>query len=254
MAESTDAAGWSLQWFMELRRRTRIAQDGHWFVLLVFGAVVLGAMPFYVQTAPTEFTPGCHGSGGVIGCVSGGIPPLGGGLNPVFSQFGLSRWATAYWAIAIVAGFGATVLYYRHRARVVGVQGRIWPAVVVGLGLLALVLVVYGGHTVPDFATGDLWVRGLGALLIIAVGLAVLAMIERSLSFGLYVVGFCGLALLSCLYDDVNVLARIGLGGLFGLSAVELPNLLIPGLYLLLGGAAFWLRGHRVTQAVTSPT
>jgi hypothetical protein len=238
---------------MELRRRTRIARDGHWFVLFVFGAVVLGSTPFYVQTFPTEFTPGCHGSSAVIGCVSGGVPPFGGGLNPVFSPYGLSRWATAYWAIAIVAGFGATVLYYRHRARVVGVQGRIWPAVVVGLGLLALVLVVYGGHAVPDFATGDLRVRGLGALLIIAVGVAVLAMLERSLSFGLYVVGFCGLAVLSCLYDDINIFARIGLGGLFGPSAEELPNILIPGLYLVLGGAAFWLRGHRMRLPATTP-
>ncbi|HEY5251923.1 MAG TPA: hypothetical protein VIJ09_09690 [Acidimicrobiales bacterium] len=50
----------SLRAMDELRSRTRVARDGHWFVLLVFGVVVLGAMSFYVMTFPTASSPGCQ--------------------------------------------------------------------------------------------------------------------------------------------------------------------------------------------------
>ncbi len=248
----TGAAG-SLRTVEGLRARTRVARDGHWFVLLVFGVVVLGAMPFYVVTFLTASSPGCQAvkGGGVMCSYRAVTAPLGGALNPFFSATsGLGRWATLYWAVALVVGFVAVLAFYRHRATVVGVQGRIWPMAVVGLGLLLLVLLVDRPRPIfPPFP--DLWVRGTGALLIIALGIAVLAALERSPGFALYAAGFCGLALLSCLYDEVNIFGRIGIGAPFGGSTYALPNLLLPGLYLVLGGVGFWAVGRR-TQRSTS--
>ncbi len=95
----------------------------------------------------------------------------------------------------------------------------------------------------------DLWIRGTGALLIVAAGIAVLALLERSTAFGIYTAGFVALALLSCLYDEINVLGRLGLGGPFAAGGEELPNLLIPGLYLLVGGACFGLAARRTGRS-----
>lgn len=245
----------SLRAMDELRTRTRVARDGHWFVLLVFGVVVLGAMSFYVMTFPTASSPGCQGvkGGGVMCHFNSAAAPLGGTLNPFFSNFGLGRWATAYWAMAMVAGFAAVVLFYRQRARMLGVEGRIWPVVVVGLGLLLLVLLVDRPRpSFPPFP--DLWIRGTGAMLIVALGIAMLAVLERSPAFGIFAVVFCGLALLSCLYDEVNIFGRIGLGSPFEGSTNALPKLLVPGLYLVLGGLGFLVFGRRTRRAHSSST
>jgi hypothetical protein len=76
---------------------------------------------------------------------------------------------------------------------------------------------------------------------VIAFGLVVLAAIERSLPFSLFVVGFVGLALLSCLYNVSNLFLRFGIGATWNGNDQDLPNLILPGLYLLIGGAAFYL-------------
>jgi hypothetical protein len=210
-------------------------------VLLVFGVVVLGSMPFYVRSVSTASSPGCQAmAGGGVSCIyRPSQPVLGGAFSPSWPLTGAGRWATLYWALSIVLGFAAVVVYYRRQSRAVGVQGRIWPAVVVGVGLLVLVLAVDGRpNRFPR--TPDLWLRGTGALLVIALGIAVLAMLERSRAFGLYAAGFCGLALLSCLYDDSNLFGHVGLGVPFGAGEEELSNLLLPGLYLLVGGLGFW--------------
>jgi hypothetical protein len=81
------------------------------------------------------------------------------------------------------------------------------------------------------------------------VGLCVLAALERSVPFGVFAVGFLGLALLSCLYDEVNIFQRLGMAGLFQGGANALPNLLIPGLYLLVGGFGFWVASRRVVAS-----
>ena len=159
----------------------------------------------------------------------------------------LGRWATLYWAAAVVLGFAVVVAYHRHRARSVGVQNRVWPTVAVGVELLALVALANGEGraAIPDF-----WIRGTGALLIIAIGISVLAVLERSRPFAAFAAGFFALSLLSCLYDDVNILQRVGLAGPFQTSANALPNLLLPGLYLVLGGLSFLIaRGGPLISA-----
>jgi hypothetical protein len=254
MPHGDGGAAESLRSLDALRLRTRLARSGHWFVLLVFGLIVLGAMPFYVQTFATAATPGCQAvKGGGVACLyRSSSNPLGGAFNPLFSDFTLGRWATVYWAVALVMGFAVVVAFYRHRARAVGVAGRIWPMVVVGLGLLLLVLLVDSPQgSFPPFP--DLWIRGTGALLIVASGIAVLAAIERSWGFAIFAAGFVGLALLSCLYDEVNIFGRLGLGVPFNGGGSALPNLLVPGIYLILGGVGFWIAGRRTGRAPLSP-
>jgi hypothetical protein len=220
---------------------------------VVFGVVTLGSMPFYLLTVPSVSTPGCHPAGqGVLSCaVRGGVAPLGGAFDPQMAASTLGRWATVYWALAVAAGFAVVVGYYRRRARAAGLQSRVWPAVAVGVGLLGLVVAVdRHGAYVPPFP--DLWIRGTAALLVVALGIAALAVLERSLPFAAFALGFVGLALLSCLYDDVNLLQRVGMAGLFEGSANPLPNLLLPGLYLLVGGLCSWAGGRRARRAALS--
>ncbi len=68
-----------------------------------------------------------------------------------------------------------------------------------------------------------------------------LAIIERSWPFLLFVAGFFGLALLSCLYNVSNLFLRFGIGATWNGKDQDLPNLILPGVYLLVGGAAFYL-------------
>jgi hypothetical protein len=81
-------------------------------------------------------------------------------------------------------------------------------------------------------------------LLIIALGLIVLAAIDQALAFSLFVAGFFGLALLSCLYNVSNLFARLGISSHWPVEDQTLPNLILPGIYLLIGAAAFWALHH----------
>jgi hypothetical protein len=105
--------------------------------------------------------------------------------------------------------------------------------------VLALAVVSRGWETLH--IPGDFWIRGVQALLVIAVGLIALAVIERSWPFLLFVAGFLGLALLSCLYNVSNLFTRIGIGSTWNGNDQGLPNLILPGVYLLVGGAAFYV-------------
>lgn len=231
-----------LRFAKTLRSRTRRARNGHWFALVVFGVLVLGSMPFYLAPTLSPRSRGCRAVGGSgFVCSFGSHPaPLGGGLgSPMYPWAPLSRWATVYWTAAIVSGTLLVLLYYRRRSASMGVRIRVWPFAVVGVGLVAVAVGFRGQAIDPRIA--DFWIRGLQALIVVAVGLLVLAAIERSRTLGLFAVGFFGLALLSCLYDDVNLMQRIGLGSWFRGGAELLPNLVVPGVYLLLGGIGYFV-------------
>jgi len=101
--------------------------------------------------------------------------------------------------------------FYRIRARASGVSGRIWPFACIGTAALALAVASRGWVTID--LPGDFWIRGMQALLVIAVVLGVLAAIERRWSFSLFVLGFLGLAILSTLYNVSNLFSRLGIGG-----------------------------------------
>ncbi|MDA8266421.1 MAG: hypothetical protein M0T79_13975 [Actinomycetota bacterium] len=210
-----------------VRTRTRLYRNGHWFASFVFGVVILGSIPFYVRSTP----PGL-GRATLFGRAFEGWP-----ASP------LARWSTLYWALGIAVGFGAVLIYYHLRARRNGVQGRLWPAVVVGLVLLGLAMWV---NSAWGAGPRDFWFRGTSVLVVIAVGLLVLSGLERSLPFVVFAAGFFALALVSCLYTIVNVFFRLGIGAPF-MGNGSLPNLVVPGAYLLVGGAAFLaFRGGRL--------
>jgi hypothetical protein len=251
VANTIENAIHSLESTRELRQRARLARNGHWFACVVFGVLTLAAIPFY-RIGTTVAIGSCSRRIGPHAFACSGPTAsrtlIPGPFTSHLAQGNLSAWATLYWALAVLAGYGAVVFYYEYRWARLGIQGRIWPAVGIGMGLLFVVLITNGGgRQVP--ALPDFWARGLGALCVIAVGLCVLAFIERSVPFGIFAIGFLGLALLSCLYDEVNIFQRLGMAGLFQGGDNALPNLLIPGLYLLIGGLGFLVASRRAVAS-----
>jgi hypothetical protein len=243
----------SFAYVRQLRHRTRVARDGSWFVLVVFGAVVMLAMFFYSSPGLpetshrlTSTSPGCrpfsHGLVCTIMTSTRGV--FGSGLGASPTNTNVSPWATTYWVIAITLGIAVIVAFYWLRARASGVAGRVWPFATISLVILILALV--SRSWIITKIPADFWIRGMQALLVIALGLVVLAALERTWPFALYVAGFFGLALLSCLYDVSNLFVRLGLGSSRGGSSEALPNLILPGVYLLIGGVGFYFarRSH----------
>jgi hypothetical protein len=217
-------------------------RTGYWFPLALFAVVVLAATGFYWQ-----HLPGCPASQQVcavpIAYVSriSSSSFLGSGFTPLFHP----NSAALYWLIAIPLVLVLCGVFFRRQQRRGGVRVRIWPAAITTATLLAIVA-SFENH--PSFLPGDLTVRGLVALLFIGVGIAVLAIAERSVRLGAFAVSFLALALLVNLYDISNV---IGLGS--SPQAEELPNVVLPGLLLLLGAITFGLsdlrRGGRISTA-----
>jgi hypothetical protein len=239
-----------LAYASQLRWRTRVSRDGSWFALVVFGLVVLFALIFYHYPGLTASSMGCHAFANGFTCssvsVSRGVfgSGLGSPTSPPIDH--VSPWATTYWVVSIFTGIATVVGFYWMRARSSGVAGRIWPFATVGVGVLVLAVVSRGWITFKIPA--DFWIRGMQPLLVIAIGLLALAITERSRAFLLFVAGFFGLALLSCLYDVSNLFVRLGIGSTWNGSTEALPNLILPGLYLLIGGVVFYvLRRSGVT-------
>jgi hypothetical protein len=229
-----------------LRRRTRLARDGSWFALVVFGVVVLVAMIFYHAPELSANSTGCHGSANSFTCTSVWLVHglFGSGLgssSPLVDN--VSPWATTYWVIAIFVGICSVVAFYWLRSRSSGVVGRIWPFACLATTALALAVASRGWVTID--IPGDFWQRGMQALFVIAIALAILAALERRLSFSIFVAGFFALALLSSLYNVSNLFQDLGIGSNWNGSYQGLPNLILPGLYLLVGGVAFWAVGRR---------
>jgi hypothetical protein len=242
MTDTPELPDENLAYADQLRWRTRVARDGSWFALVVFGVVVLLAMVFYHYPGLTASSLGCHSYGNGFSCSSVSVSPgvfgsgLGSPTSPPIDH--VSPWATTYWVISIFVGIATVVGFYWMRVRASGVAGRIWPFATVGLGVLVLAVASRGWITFKIPA--DFWIRGMQPLLVIAVGLLALALTEKSRAFLIYVIGFLGLALLSCLYDVSNLFARLGMGSEWTRNYEALPNLILPGLYLLVGGAVFY--------------
>jgi len=98
-------------------------------------------------------------------------------------------------------------------------------------------------NTPAGLPLGDLWMRGTFAFLIAAAGLWVLAWAERSRALAVITLAYTGAALLASLYDVENLLYRLGWSPGPGGAVAMLPNVLLPALVLLAGGAgAFFLR------------
>jgi hypothetical protein len=246
MASSEEqAAGDALQEAKNWRSRTRAVRHGYWFPLVMFGLLTLAAAPLFWAK---DLSPCPHGEVTCTFSVTGG--PLAQSLFNV----GLGRWISLYWVLAVPFGYVATVFYYRHRARRTGVAGRVWPAVVVGLALLVLMVGSFvsrgwlhlPGHPTWGFPIPILLIqgRGLDPLLVIGIGVGILARLERSWAMVVFAAVFFALALLANLYDLQNQVYRMGWH--LPAGAGYLPNVVLPGLFLLVGGIGFWWADRRV--------
>ncbi|MGV9368408.1 hypothetical protein [Micromonospora tulbaghiae] len=176
-----------------LRRQARAARQAYWLPLLLFGLLIAAAAPLYVESV--EPPPLRAGSDGPA------LTGLGGGFLEKSAALG---W---YWLVALVGGYLAGLAWYRWHGRRAGVQTPTRAYVVAGIagtlvGLaLPIVLEFLLLNTSAPVSSGTNWLtgpllglanRGMLPHLVIAVGLAVLAHLERSRSLwvvvGLYTV------------------------------------------------------------------
>lgn len=253
MSSASEESESELQGQVGLRRRSCVAREGSWFAFLVSGLVVLIATIFYDQSLLMATSPGCQSFGSSFGCSNGVASrgPFGSGLGaPPFATGNASPWVTTYWVLSIFLATCAVIAFYLLRSRIPGKRMPIWP--LVSLIVEAVVLITVGrGFVIADLPP-DMLIRGMQALLLVALGLATIAIIARSWTLSIFVAGFFGLALLSCLYNVSNLFQRTGIGGAWNSSDANLPNLILPGVYLLVGGGAFWIRLRFVSQVVPS--
>jgi hypothetical protein len=148
-----------------------------------------------------------------------------------------------YWILAFLAAYAAIAAFYVFRARSRGVGSRVLPYVGSGIAVglvfgvasaLAQQLNLYG------YSPGGPVAVGMVPLVAIALALFVLARMERSWAVLAFAIGYLVVALLA---------NGGGLGRGSGLDIPAtwgfLPNLLITGGVLLLGGAGFALAERR---------
>jgi hypothetical protein len=208
-----------------LRRRARADRHGYWFPLILFGVLTLAAAPLYV--APELPGPVYDGYGKLVPGPVYGFQPRTGGIG-------------RYWLAALIVGGLLTVWWYRRRGRRIGPQGAGAVAVVTAALAVAAVAVL----DLTPAAGWLLWPldRGYAATLIIAVGLIALARVERSPVLTGIAAGYTAAALLANLYNVENLLFRLGWDPWIAhpdqARFTPLPNLLLPGLVLLLAGTA----------------
>ncbi|MBF9072053.1 hypothetical protein [Streptacidiphilus fuscans] len=218
-------------------RLTRAARHGFWFPLVVFGLLVICAAPLYLFNVPVCL----HGGAVCLVVIHGDAVPAG--------SLGISL----YWAIAASLGYAVTLGFYLLRARRVGVAGRIWPYLVVGLVLLAVTVLAtpeVSRHIMHGSLLnmpGDVGIRGMTPLLALALGLFVLARLERSVPLAGFAVLFLVVALISNLYDVENQTPLIGWTP--SAAWMWVPNLWLAGFTLLLGGLGFGLTSVRRNRA-----
>ena len=216
-----------------LRDEARSARHGYWLPLLLFGLVIAGSAPFYLEPTPSRTT----GPIPAFTAIPGFSPLLGGRITAVI-----------YWLLAIGASLYVTSRWYRTHGRRVGLKTPARGFVIAGVIAGALLLVL----PALQFMPGDLgFIHGTLPLLIIAAALWVLARAERSAALAVIAAVFTGTALLASLYNIVNILYRLGwrpTGAQWRLTA--LPDVLLPALVLIVSGAgAYLMQRHRRAAA-----
>jgi len=229
-----------------LRHRVRTDRHNFWFPLVLFGFITLLSTPLYYGWPFHFSTFHCRHIGQELACSGTGSYDFGY-LTPGFTTNQLGGWLTLFWVASLLFGYAATVWFYRHRANTVGLRIRIWPAIVVGLGLLGLTLLMQTRwrSIEPAFvSSGDFWMRGTAILVILSIGIVALAVLERSIVYVIYSLGFVALTLLVSLYDVSNLVHWEGLGRFITGSNQAMPNVILPGAYLLIGGFFFWAVQH----------
>ena len=209
----------TLETITALTKRTRHVRQAYWFPLVLFGVIIMGSVPLYVEPSPV-----------VAGFQYHGVEaPFFGGV-------------ATYWLIAIPLGYLATAAWYSLRGHRRGVTTSTGAYVAAGVGFLVIVMLgaanVYVGTNI-----GDLVVRGLSPTLAIAAGFGVLARLERSLTLAAIATASAALALTANLYDMSNIAERLGWLG-YGTEV----NPFVLGLFLLVAGAVVGLAQRRGTE------
>ncbi|MGI8415273.1 MAG: hypothetical protein ACR2P2_03515 [Nakamurella sp.] len=211
-----------------LRASTRRVRLDYWFPVLLFGVLVLAATPLYALHSRgssdfryvTEF-PDYLPGGNFLG-------------NPTA--------VALYWLIGIPVAYLLTAGFYWLRARRRGIATSSRSFVLVGIGLLALLVLNALQETgkisfgIAVWLPGDLTVRGLLPLIVVALAFSVLARAERSIGLLLFAASFLALVIVANLYDLENLTYRMGWG-----AAGPEVNVLVVGGFLTLGGIGFAL-------------
>ncbi|MCW2501827.1 MAG: hypothetical protein JWO79_111 [Actinomycetia bacterium] len=228
-----------------LRRRARAQRHAYWFPLVLFGLISALAAPLYIQ--PPRGPDGADATTG-----SAGLARVLGGDDQATAEPRL-----IYWLVALSAGFAATVWWYRRHAQRAGVQTPTRGYVIAGLASGAVVISLpYWLGLASTTYTGAVAVqpiemaiyRGAIAFFVIAVGLCVLARLERSPGLAVVAALHAGSAVFAAAYDLENLVLRLGWsprGDEWRYAG--LPNVLLPALVLLVGGgiaAAVQLRNR----------
>ncbi|MCG5434723.1 hypothetical protein [Micromonospora foliorum] len=183
-----------------LQRRTRAARNAYWLPLLLFGLLMALAAPLYVESVdPLAMR---------VGQDNPALTGLGGDFLERSAALG---W---YWLVALIGGYLLSLGWYRWHGVRVGVQTPARPYVVAGIvgTMVGLVLPIVLRYLLLNTATvisnGTSWVttpllgisdRGMFPHLVIAVGLLVLARLERSR----------GLTVVAAVYAAAVVLVNI---------------------------------------------
>lgn len=228
-----------------LRRRTRAARHAHWFPLLLFGLLMAMAAPLYVEPTEPPYLRATHANPVLTG--------LGGDLLERSAGLG---W---YWLAALIGGYLLSLGWYRWHGNRVGVQTPIRAYVIAGaVGTLAglvlpIVLDFLLFNTAESVSNGTGWasgpllgVSGRGMLphVVIAVGLMVLAWMERSRGLWVVVSAYAASVLLVNAYFSL-VDPQPGDLGRFSFMLAAL----LPAPILLIGGGVAFLAARKRQEA-----
>jgi hypothetical protein len=218
----------------ELRRNTRADRQAYWFPLLLFGALIAGATPWYIEPAkrvPLE-------ASGEVYTLTGWPEPRAGG----------------YWLPALLFGAVATAAWYHWRGRRAGVEGR--SAAAIGTAALAVAAFTIVSESPVGWHLWPITIGNMTPLLVIAVGLLALAALERGALLWVVAVLYAGAAGLCTTYNVENVLFDLGWDPFVAHPDQDrftaLPRLLLPALVLLVGGGVAAVRALRARRAVAA--
>ncbi|WP_182358772.1 hypothetical protein [Tomitella gaofuii] len=210
------------------RRFARRSRPRLWIPVALLGIVVAAASPLYRRLPMSEW--GEHDRSGVL---------LGfGGL-----QYPAA--AAGYWLVALPIAYALIAVYLMSWNRVRGVRINAAGAAILGLALYGLyfVLTVF----LPDFlqanAPGDLLVRGLTPLILIALVILAWGLILRRWSMvGVGAVSLSA-SLVSNLYDVANPLVASGVD--IALENRLMVNVGLTAIVLLIGALLLALTERR---------
>lgn len=210
------------------RQIARRARPRLWVPVALLGVVVAAATPLYQRLPISEW--GQHDRGGVL---------LGfGGL-----QYPAA--AAGYWLIALPIAYVLIAFYLAAWSRARGIRINAAGAAVLGLTLYGLyfILTVFLPEFLEANTPGDLLVRGLTPLILIALVILVWGVLLRSWSvFGVGVASLSA-SLVSNLYDVSNPLVASGVN--LALENRLMVNVALTAVVILLGALVLAMAERR---------